>query len=155
MSATMSLTWYTSTCIDAHIAILHVHSLHNVRASVYPRILMPYTCIHTSLRTSTLVYMYSVYFPYILTLITPYIHIPIPPFPGTFAVICLMVGNSINQVFSGKGLDFCREEANAQMLINGTNTTCGDMEVDVAVSLALTSGIIMVGVVREGCWVAM
>eukprot|EP00731_Ephydatia_muelleri_P037610 Em0520g1a len=62
---------------------------------------------------------------------------------GTFAVICLMVGNSINQVFSDKGLDLCREEDSSQLLINGTNTTCGEMEVEVAVSLALTSGIIM------------
>lgn len=71
---------------------------------------------------------------------------------GTFAVIATMAGEGIDHVLRAKGLDWCREDANAHVTIsNGSNVTCGEMEAEVAISLAFTSGIIMVGVVnREG-----
>ena len=65
-------------------------------------------------------------------------------FSGTFAVTSLMVRNSIKAVLAENDLEYCSEPAYRLMVIDGTNSTCNDLKVQIAVSLAFTSGLVMV-----------
>eukprot|EP00731_Ephydatia_muelleri_P022016 Em0014g607a len=63
---------------------------------------------------------------------------------GTVSLVSLMVGSAINQVFSERGLDFCTDEDMGSAFIdNESNLTCGELKVQVAVSMAFTSGLMM------------
>ena len=68
-------------------------------------------------------------------------------FTGTFAVVSLLVRNSVKSVLIGKGLDYCtslNHRLAVVVLEDGSNITCNDLKVQIAVSLAFTSGLIMV-----------
>ena len=66
---------------------------------------------------------------------------------GTVSLVSLMVGSAINQVFSERGLEFCMDEDMGSALVdNDTNLTCGELKAEIAVSMAFTSGLMMVGV---------
>lgn len=76
-------------------------------------------------------------------------------YAGTVSLVSLMVGSAINQVFSERGLDFCMDEDMGSAFVdNVSNLTCGELKVEIAVSMAFTSGLMMVGVfycVNELC----
>ena len=65
---------------------------------------------------------------------------------GVFAIICLMVRNGIEQALAVEGLGIACIHDNALLITvgNATNVTCGAIKVQIAVSLAFTSGLIMV-----------
>ena len=69
---------------------------------------------------------------------------------GVIAVISLLVGNGVNQVLAKIGFSMCSDATKsthvAFLLDNVTNITCGDLKGEIAVSLAMTSGLIMVSV---------
>ena len=80
---------------------------------------------------------------------------------GTFAKGALIIGNSVDRVIASSpeltqycmpGEDTVGEEFNdsTPFLFNGEITTCREVKVDVVVTLALLSGLIMVSGVREG-----
>ena len=62
--------------------------------------------------------------------------------------ICgLLVKNSIKTVLVGKGLGYCssiNHRLTVVLFEDGSNITCNDLKVQIAVSLAFTSGLIMV-----------
>ena len=73
---------------------------------------------------------------------------------GTFAVVQLMIANAIERVLTAHSLDVCftgefngtmldGDQINELLVPNGT-ATCGELKVDIAVTLAFTSGAIMV-----------
>ena len=58
-----------------------------------------------------------------------------------------MVRNSIKAVLAEKGVEYCSESSFRLTVVDfgdGTNLTCNDLNVQIAVSLAFTSGLIMV-----------
>jgi len=73
---------------------------------------------------------------------------------GTFAVVQLMIGNSIERILNSNNLMECvdgrgnitDEESidNFTVEYGGRNTTCGEIKVDIAITLAFMSGVIMV-----------
>ena len=73
---------------------------------------------------------------------------------GTFAVVELMIGNSVERVIAGDPIlaENCMTEDKSQaesidsveFLLNGTVTTCGSVKLDIFVTLSLLSGIVMV-----------
>eukprot|EP00731_Ephydatia_muelleri_P024323 Em0016g594a len=74
---------------------------------------------------------------------------------GTFAVVSLLIRNSVKSVLIGKGLDYCtslNHRLAVVVLEDGSNITCNDLKVQIAVSLAFTSGLIMVvmGLLKMG-----
>ena len=66
--------------------------------------------------------------------------------PGTFPVVSLLVRYSINNVLIGKGLEYCSSVNNrlTVVMFDDANITCNDVKVEIAVSLAFTSGLFMV-----------
>eukprot|EP00731_Ephydatia_muelleri_P024320 Em0016g591a len=74
---------------------------------------------------------------------------------GTFAVVSLLVRNAIKKVLIEKGLDYCTSlnyRLAVVVLADGSNITCNDLKIQIAVSLAFTSGLIMVvmGLLKMG-----
>ncbi|KAL5501945.1 hypothetical protein EMCRGX_G008628 [Ephydatia muelleri] len=73
---------------------------------------------------------------------------------GTFPVVSLLVRNSINTVLAGKGLEYCSSPDNRLTVVvfDDINVTCHDLKVHIAVSLAFTSGLVMVvmGIFKMG-----
>lgn len=74
---------------------------------------------------------------------------------GTFPVVSLLVRNSINTVLAGKGLEYCSSVNNRLTVVvfdDINNVTCHDLKVNIAVSLAFTSGLFMVvmGIFKMG-----
>ena len=63
-------------------------------------------------------------------------------------MLSLLVGNSVNQILSKVGLSICSDAASsthvAYLIDNYTNVTCGALKGEIAISLAMTSGLIMV-----------
>eukprot|EP00731_Ephydatia_muelleri_P022025 Em0014g616a len=75
---------------------------------------------------------------------------------GTVAVLSLLVGNSVNQILSKIGMSACSDAANSAFVAfhidNETNITCGALKGEIAISLAMTSGLLMfvMGVLHLG-----
>ena len=70
---------------------------------------------------------------------------------GTFAVVSLMVSNAISRVFESNELYHpCLNvsEYNYDYKIEEHNKTCGDLSVEIAVTVAFVSGLIMVSIVN-------
>ena len=70
-------------------------------------------------------------------------------FSGTFAVVELMIGNSVDQtLLTFDELRNCSSLYNdsnvTEFLFQGELTTCDDVRTDVVVTIALLTGIIMV-----------
>ncbi|KAL5474476.1 hypothetical protein EMCRGX_G026427 [Ephydatia muelleri] len=65
---------------------------------------------------------------------------------GVFAIICLMVRNGIEQALAVEGFGTTCILDNAKLITinNTTNITCGALKAQIAVSLAFSSGLIMV-----------
>ena len=62
-------------------------------------------------------------------------------------MVSLLVRNSINTVLAGKGLEYCSSVNNRLTVVvfdDINNVTCHDLKVNIAVSLAFTSGLFMV-----------
>ena len=62
-------------------------------------------------------------------------------------MVSLLVRNSINTVLAGKGLEYCSSPDNRLTVVvfdDINNVTCHDLKVHIAVSLAFTSGLVMV-----------
>ena len=62
-------------------------------------------------------------------------------------MVSLLVKNSVNTVLVGKGFDYCssiNHRLTVVLFEDGSNITCNDLKVQIAVSLAFTSGLIMV-----------
>ncbi len=76
---------------------------------------------------------------------------------GTFAVVELMIADAINRVLTEQNLEFCidisddNENGGGGGGGNGSNVTfdmvteCEQIKVDIAITLAFTTGILMVG----------
>ena len=77
------------------------------------------------------------------------------PHTGTFAVIELMIRNALEHIISSD--DVLRENCmlsgyensngSSSFIFYGTSTTCDDIKLDIVVTLAWLSGIIMVSIV--------
>ena len=72
---------------------------------------------------------------------------------GTFAVVELMIGNSVERVITGNpGLaenclvngSLADTNDTIEFLLDGELTTCRDVKQDIIVTLALLSGVVMV-----------
>ena len=62
-------------------------------------------------------------------------------------MVSLLVRNAIKKVLIEKGLDYCTSlnyRLAVVVLADGSNITCNDLKIQIAVSLAFTSGLIMV-----------
>lgn len=63
-------------------------------------------------------------------------------------MLSLLVGNSVNQILSKIGMSICADVAQsahvAFQISNDTNITCGALKGEIAISLAMTSGLLMV-----------
>ena len=67
--------------------------------------------------------------------------------PGTFPVVSMLVRNSISTVLVGKGLEHCSSVNHRLTVVvfdDASNITCNDLKIQIAVSLAFTSGLVMV-----------
>ena len=63
-------------------------------------------------------------------------------------MLSLLVGNSVNQILSKIGMSACSDAANSAFgafhIDNETNITCSALKGEIAISLAMTSGLLMV-----------
>ena len=145
-----NLLYFVCVLIGLAYALLAgLQPVYGLYASFVPIII--YSILGTSRHISVGKFICLSIYLYLHLSIYLYFHLSISMYVcvGTFAVVSLMVSNTISRVFESNELYHpCLNvsESNYDFKIEEHNKTCGDLSVEIAVTVAFVSGLIMVSI---------